>query len=155
MNYTKKVKELESWLINDKSKIKFNLSRKYLEYRYGDNQNDIGNNIKISIGNLTQTIIVNETSISCGIRSVYNLPYDGSFNFDIIKKQYRNNFYLELYKEIFRQIKIYSKTCFLQLSNNNSSHYGMINNILDRLCVTSTEWKRNPNSDNLIKIWII
>lgn len=154
---TKKIKELEKCLIDDKAIIDLGFDNEDSEdFSYGSN--DYEKYLGIGIGNnSTIGFSLKDSAVSCGTREIYDLPNNYRFTEILhdVKPEYRNKFVQELFKEYFKQLKNMCNCCFLTFSNNDASTNSMINEILDKLAVSKTRWKINPNSGNKIKIWIL
>ena len=99
---------------------------------------------------------IERSIVSCGAYQLSNLP---------------TNYYLELLKKVLKrgQIKNFLKAymrevvdlvqcldgAFFIVSNNLDSDKTLINETLSSICKTETEWTLNPNSNNMIKVWVL
>ena len=97
-----------------------------------------------------------ETVSSCGVYQMAGLMLDSDFT--QIKKFTKrevniNNFVKDIYSTIIEYVKAKERAAFVIASNNV---YGTkINKIFDSLAIVKTDYKKNPNSNNKIKTWIL
>jgi hypothetical protein len=118
-------------IIKDNEIIKRSVAQKELD-RYGTRITSLG---------------VEGTEISCGVQQVYEIN-------DFYKKieQYFKKEYLSIiFKKCLKNIKNYN-AAFLIMSTTKSEE--ALVKILDELCLVKSFFRKNPNSGNLIKVWI-
>ena len=99
---------------------------------------------------------VNPCTISCGVRQLSNLPanYDIESWSKYIKKYQITRFTKHLMKEVIDQAKTLNAG-FVIASNHQNVSKTKINKIMSSLAKVETDFERNPNSGNDIKIWIL
>lgn len=99
---------------------------------------------------------VYDCRITCGM-----LEIDNFSSFETIFRNHRNpenkRQLIELVSctldKLFKRLKLKGKFAFILASNNNKTP--IINGILEKLALSSTEWTRNPNSSSQIKAWVL
>ena len=106
----------------------------------------------------TNTIRIDETDISCGIRQMYSIndilsSIDNNVNTD-------EDDLLELRKEIVKRVISllirYNRgnTRWMLMSTNADVIYEDYFEVIDSLAQTNLGWENNPNSGNDIKLWV-
>jgi len=99
----------------------------------------------------TTNIYVRNMTCSCGVsecRGVCTLE-------KIIRLKVKDPYSVlkETLKKFYQTVKKNKASGFLVFSNNQK--YPNVNNALDELSLSKTPWKRNPNTDNLIRVWVL
>ena len=106
----------------------------------------------------TNTIRIDETDISCGIRQMYGIndilsSIDNNVNTD-------EDDLLELRKEIVKRvISLFinhnrGNTRWMLMSTNADVIYEDYFEVIDSLAQTNSGWENNPNSGNDIRLWV-
>lgn len=109
-----------------------------------------------SITNFINGITVNSSAISCGVSALNNLQ--GSFS-NIRKYIFTNKYLLEILNKEFKdRLKAHvlskKKTKFSLISITDNQNHIDLTKLLDETTDFKTDYGKNPNSGNNIKIWI-
>ncbi len=101
--------------------------------------------------------IKQDYDLSCGQRMlvgfVNNTYYEEIKK--LFKEEYRETILFDIYKMIIDFLKDKMKFQFLIASDNNDDTRSILHNVFDKLARWQTPWEINPNSKNLIKIYIV
>lgn len=97
-----------------------------------------------------------ETSISCGVYQLYDMPLNPHFT--SLRAMFKSEeemitLLTKAFTKYFDAIKADWDAAFLMLSCSNENMYSIMNRILEKICAT-TQWRRNPNSGNDIRVYI-
>lgn len=87
--------------------------------------------------------------ISCGVREMNNVSSISG----AISQGVPRDIVVKAMREFIVHIKQINRAAYIIASNNNRSEVS--NGVMDEITTIKTDWKRNPNSSNLIRCWVM
>lgn len=114
-----------------------------------------GSNISCGVYELSGIVDISARvdTIERNIRAYFdgneNIQLDQNFDFDELKK----NIFEAIIQDACEQIS--RRSAFLLISTNQGSINDLYEEKLNEMSVSSTEWERNRNSGNDIKVWVL
>ena len=112
----------------------------------------LGNNLSFMQGTklITRTNLqLSHSNISCGVMQLSGV----STLSRAISGPVTRQILIDGLRTIIANAKSSNRKAFLISSNNNNN--AISNSIMDELALSHTDWKKNPNSGSMIKVWVL
>lgn len=98
-----------------------------------------------------------ESTISCGIKQLNHFITDSdifSFSKLVVNNNDCNKILKDIFKNFIKQIKS-RHNCSMIILSTNKSAAPKFSSILNTMTTDKVGYRRNPNSGNMIRLWIL